>query len=224
MPGSRPTDPAPSSGRRASRATLSEYPGSHRAPDETVATDAPTQTEPAAEDLSEEAPRIPKRGGKIKIKRRGGLPWRTYAPLAIAVLAIIIAIVALFHPVNTSSRSFSAQQTADAKTNLCSAYTATHQAVVINTHLVNPRGGDPIGSLAVAANARLALLGGGTYLRDRVAAEPAAPADLARTLTYMADTIEQLGINYLAGAANLVQDPLRQNLDKEIRAIDQLCS
>jgi hypothetical protein len=140
------------------------------------------------------------------------------------VIAVAIALVALFHPVNSASRSFNSQEIADAKTNLCSAYTAAHQAVVINTHLVNPRADDPIGPLAVAANARLALLGGGAYLRDRVAAEPAAPADLSKTLTYMADTIEQLGINYLAGASNLVQDPLRDNLNKEIRALDQLCS
>jgi hypothetical protein len=222
MSASPPTDPAPRSGRRASRATTSEYPSSHRAPDETDEIEAPNETESGVEDLPEEAPRSTKRRGKIQ--RVGKPRWLRYAPLAIAVIALAVAIVALFHPVNAKSQTFNAQQTADAKTNLCSAYTAAHQAVVINTHLVNPRADDPIGPLAVAANARLALLGGGAYLRDRVAAEPAAPADLAKTLTYMADTIEQLGINYLAGASNLVQDPLRNNLDKEIRAMDQLCA
>ena len=224
MPASRPTDPAAQSGRRASRATTSEYPRSRRSLDETDEAEAPNETDSAVEGLPEQAPRATRRPRKVKIKRSGNLRWRAYAPLAIAALAVVIAVVAWFRPVHTASQHFTAQQSADAKTSLCSAYTAAHQAVVINTHLANPRAGDPIGSLAVAANARLALLGGGTYLGDRIAAQPAAPADLAKTLTYMADTIEQLGINYLAGAPNSVQDQLRINLDKEIRALDQLCS
>jgi hypothetical protein len=89
---------------------------------------------------------------------------------------------------------------------------------------VNPRGNDQIGTLAVAANARLALLGGGAYLRDRLDAEPATPADLAKALKAMAGTMEQLGINYLAGSTSTAQDLLRNNLDKEIAAINKLCA
>jgi hypothetical protein len=70
--------------------------------------------------------------------------------------------------------------------------------LVTNTHLVNPHPDDPIDQLAVASNARTALLGGGAYLRERLAAEPAAPADLAKAVNSMAKTIEQLSINYLA--------------------------
>jgi hypothetical protein len=219
MPDSSPTDPARESGRRASRAPTREYPKSHRAPDETDETEAPTES--AVEDFPGEAPRSTKR--RWQFKRGSGSRWPTFAALAIAVIAAAIAIGAWLRPVDTASR-FNAQQTAAAKANLCSAYTVVHQAVVINTHKVNPRLDDPIGSLAVAANARMALLGGGAYLQDRLAAEPAAPADLAKTLKYLVDTIEQLGVNYLAEVPNSVQDPLRENLDKEIKAINQLCA
>lgn len=117
----------------------------------------------------------------------------------------------------------SEQQSGDAKTNLCSAYAVVHQEVISNTHLANPGGGDPSGQLAVAANARLALLGGGAYLRDRLAANPRSPADLGQALSSLATTIEQLGVNYLAGVPNTVQDPLRHDLNSEITQLNKLC-
>jgi hypothetical protein len=202
MPDSSPTDLAPESGRRRSRAASTESPKSHR------------PAESAVEDFRGEASPT-KRGWKSR--------WPTFAALAIAVLALAIAALAWFRPVHASP-AFTAQQTADAKTNVCTAYKIAHQAVVINTHLVNPRGGDQIGTLAVAANARLALLGGGGYLRERLDAEPATPADLAKAVKAMAGTIDQLGINYLAGATNIVQGPLRSDLDKEVTAINKLCA
>jgi hypothetical protein len=204
MPDSSPTDPAPENGRRRSRATVAESPKSHR------------PAESAVEDSRGEAHRPAKRGWKSR--------WPTFAALAIAVLALAIAALAWFRPVHSASPAFTAQQTADAKTNVCTASAVARQAVVTNTHLVNPRGDDQIGTLAVAANARLALLGGGAYLRDRLDAEPATPADLAKALKAMAGTMEQLGINYLAGASSVTQNPLRNNLDKEIAAINKLCA
>jgi hypothetical protein len=208
MPDSSPTDPAPENGRRRSRATVAESPKSHRL------TESPAES--AAEDFPEKASPPTKRGWKSR--------WPTFAALAIAVLALAIAALAWFRPVHSASPAFTAQQTADAKTNVCTAYAVARQAVVTNTHLVNPRANDQIGTLAVAANARLALLGGGAYLRDRLDAEPATPADLAKALKAMAGTMEQLGINYLAGSTSTAQDPLRNNLDKEITIIHKLCA
>jgi hypothetical protein len=40
----------------------------------------------------------------------------------------------------------------------------------------------------------------------------------------MAGTTEQLGINYLANLSGEAQDPLRKNLDQEIKIINQLCA
>ena len=90
--------------------------------------------------------------------------WPVYAALAIAVIAVVLAALAYFHPAHNNA-SATAQQGGDAKANVCSAYAAARKAVVINTHLRSPNPNDPIADLSVAANARLALLGGGAYLR-----------------------------------------------------------
>jgi hypothetical protein len=149
--------------------------------------------------------------------------WPVYAALAIAVIAVVLAALAYFHPAHNSA-SATAQQGGDAKANVCSAYAAAQKAVVINTHLQSTNPHDPIAQFSVATNARLALLGGGAYLHERLAANTAAPADLANAVNSMANTIQQLGINYLNRATPDVQDPLRNDLKSEITQIDKLCA
>lgn len=150
-------------------------------------------------------------------------PWLTLAALVIAVIAVAVAVAAWFRPAHDGATTFTGDQVNQAKANVCSTYTTVRKAVVLNTHLNNPNPNDPTGQLAVAANARLALLGGGSYLQDRLDAEPAAPADLANAVRSMANTIEQLGIAYLADAGTIVLDPLRHDLDANIRQINDLC-
>jgi hypothetical protein len=148
--------------------------------------------------------------------------WPAYAALAIAVIAVALAALAYFHPAHKSASV--AQQGGDAKANVCTAFATTRKAVVINTHMQSPNINDPIAELSVATNARLALLGGGAYLRERLAANTAAPADLANAANSLANTIQQLGINYLTGAAKNVQDPVRTDLNNEITQIEKLCA
>ena len=148
------------------------------------------------------------------------LRWITYAALAIAVLAVILAALAYFVPAHNSA-SATAQQGGDAKANVCAAYAATRKAVVLNTHLKSP---NPESQLAVATNARLALIGGGAYLSERLAANTAAPADLANAANSLANTIQQLGINYLNQAPADVQDPVRKDLTNELSQLDKLCA
>jgi hypothetical protein len=144
--------------------------------------------------------------------------WPTYAALALATIAVILGGLAYFHPAHNGPSV--AQQGGDAKANACAAYVDARKAVVINTHLESP---NPDAQFAVAANARLALVGGGAYLRDRLAANTAAPADLTSAANSFATTIEQLGINYLINASNDVQNPLRQTLNNQINQLDTLC-
>ncbi len=145
--------------------------------------------------------------------------WPIYAALALATIAVVLAGLAYFRPEHNAASV--AQQGGNAKANVCSAYAATKKAVVINTHLESP---NPDLQLAIAANARLALIGGGTYLREQLAANTAAPADLANAATSLANTVEQLGINYLIQAPADVQDPLRTTLNNELTQIDKLCA
>jgi hypothetical protein len=148
------------------------------------------------------------------------LQWITYAALAIAVLAVILAALAYFVPAHNSA-SATPQQGGDAKANVCAAYAATRKAVVLNTHLQSQ---NPDSQLAVATNARLALIGGGAYLSQRLAANTAAPADLANAANSLANTIQQLGINYLNQAPADVQDPVRKDLSNELSQLDKLCA
>jgi hypothetical protein len=150
-----------------------------------------------------------------------GSPRVTIAALAIAVLAAALAIAAWFRP--ASGPSYNDEQRAAAKTSLCASYKVAHQGVVANTHMANPVPNNPAGQLGVIANARLALVGGGAYLRDQLAAQPAAPADLAKAIDSLANTIEQLGVNYIAGAGDGVQNPLRKDLITEIGQVNDLC-
>ncbi len=145
--------------------------------------------------------------------------WLVYAALAIAVIAAVLAALAYFHPAHKEAAI--AQQSGDAKANVCSAYKAAHKSVVINTHMQSP---NPDVQLAIAANARLALIGGGAYLRDRLDANTAAPVDLANAANSFASTIQQLGINYMTDAGAAVQDPLRHELDSQISQLDRLCT
>lgn len=145
-----------------------------------------------------------------------------YAALAIAVVAAIFAGLAYFHPAHNKPSAI--QQSGDAKANVCSAYKAAHSSVVINTHMQSPNPNDQVAELAVATNARLALIGGGAYLKDRLDANTGAPSDLANAADSFANTIEQLGTNYLVGAGPEAQDPLRHDLDTQIQQLNKLCS
>ena len=92
-----------------------------------------------------------------------------FVAIAIAVIATAVAIAAWLRP--GASHSYSDQESAQAKANVCSAWAPVHQAVWAGTP--NPHPGDPVAQLSVAANVRLAMLGGGSYLKETLAAEPA---------------------------------------------------
>ena len=146
-----------------------------------------------------------------------------FATLAIALVALVLAGLAYFQPTHTGGTAIP-QQGGDAKANVCSAYHAAHNAMVINTHLQSPNPKDPTAELSVATSARLALIGGGTYLKERLAANSAAPTDLANAVNTVANTMEQLGINYLNRAAADAQETLRSDLNSQIGAADKLCA
>jgi hypothetical protein len=189
--------------------------------------DTDTDIEKGESASQKEPKKVPHGKPRLKLPRTGGegkSRWPMYVSLAIAVIAVAVAIAAWFRPAHSSAPSFDGQQTTEAKKSVCTAYNSVKQAVVINTHMENPRGDDPVGHLAVAANARLALLGGGQYLQDRLAAAPAAPADLANAVTTMAKTTEDLGMGYLTGASSLALDPLRNDLNSEIGQLDAMCA
>jgi hypothetical protein len=156
--------------------------------------------------------------------------WPSFAALAIAIIGLAIGVVGWFRPVAPSERpvapvapTYTDQQIANAKTNICAAYEVVKNEVFVNTHRPNPAEGDEIGSLAVAANGRLALYAGGDYLLKRLAGEPATPSKLADAVRALANAYEEAGIRTLNYEPNSALDALRHDIDADIAKIDGLC-
>jgi hypothetical protein len=141
-----------------------------------------------------------------------------FAALAIAVIAVAAAIMAWLRP---QGPSFSSQQSEGAKANVCAAYSTARKAVVMK--YPKPKPGDVVAEHWVASEERLALLGGGAYLRQATAAEPAAPADLVKAVNSMGNTLQQMGLEYIARADKSVWEPLRKDLGSEIGQINKMC-
>src|SRR5271155_4260862 len=154
------------------------------------------------------------------------LQWVAVAALVLAVVATGLAVAGYFyypHKGAAGSGTYSDQQTKDAKKHICETFMVVDRAVVRNSRLKNPDNGGPIGALSVATAARFAFYDGGDFLRDRVAAEPATPKDLADNANALGTQLEELSIGYLAGAQDFAQDELRQNLDDKIKKIVEIC-
>lgn len=112
---------------------------------------------------------------------------------------------------------YTADQQAAAKHTACAAYATVHAGVETNTNLAAPGGnGDVTGALAAAANARVALMGGGQYLLARI--DPATPAELAQQLAEFGNALLDFGAAATAGALNT--DPPQADLLEQIDGLN----
>lgn len=163
-------------------------------------------------------------------RRPSRLPvFTALASLVVALIAIGVAVAAWLRPIPdnnppaSSAPTFTDQQIADAKADVCGAYAVVSYAVRINTHRPNPAPGDEIGALAAAANGRLALYAGGNYLLSRLLANSATPDNLTTAVQSLSNTLQKFGIVALADESDVVQDELRRDLDSDVAIIDRLC-
>ncbi len=165
-------------------------------------------------------------------KRRLGKPsWKVARlPLLAAALAALVAgviigavITGWWRPSSGGSATFTDQQTADAKKDVCAAALLARQAVAKSMHLKNPDPENPVAQLAVAANARLSLTGAAAYLRSRLDEEPAAPQEITEAAGAMAGALEHLNVSYLAGQPNSEREQLGRDLDARIAELGKRC-
>jgi hypothetical protein len=138
----------------------------------------------------------------------------------LAASAFVMAAVALAVAVYTWWQSgqadeYTVEQQASAKDTACAAYGTVRAGVATNTNLTTS-GGDVTGALAAAANARVALIGGGQYVLARLA--PATPAELAEPLQKFGDVLMDFGAAATAGALNT--DPAQAARLQEIDALN----
>ncbi len=127
-------------------------------------------------------------------------------PGRLAVIAVAVAVVSLAaalwalldKPAAPAPAAATSQQIADAKARVCGAFTEVRAAVALQTHA--DLGTDPAAVQAVAANARLAMYGGGTYLIGRL--DPATAAPLADAVHSFANDLQDISIAALDGVGN----------------------
>lgn len=146
--------------------------------------------------------------------------WIAPVALVIALIAAGLAGWAAFRPAPAPSNPTpaAAPQSGDPKTNACDAYRTVSSAVSLQTHA------DPGAEVqGVAANARLAMSGGATYLLAHLS--PATPGDLADAVRSFATGLQDISMNALAGVPN--DDPKQaerlSNAEKTNSRIAEIC-
>jgi hypothetical protein len=147
----------------------------------------------------------------------------------LAAFALVIAVAALALSGWTwwqarSEPSYSPEQQSTAREAICRAFASVRTGVATYTHLEAPGGdGDVTGSLAIAANARGALMDGGQYLLTRL--EPATPPDLADAVRRFANGLLDFGAAATAGAPNSDPDQTarQRDLDAMGGTLSQMC-
>ncbi|MHA0289239.1 hypothetical protein ACXYX3_22715 [Mycobacterium sp. C3-094] len=148
--------------------------------------------------------------------------WMAPAALVVAVVALALAAWGLLRPSSTDSANTAAlPSTGDAKTEICQAFTTVRNAVSLQTNA--NLGTDKVARQAVAANARLATLGGGQYLLSRLNA--AVPGDLADAVRSFANDLTYIGMGQLAGAPgdDPAQAQRQQSAQDTATKIDEMC-
>lgn len=134
--------------------------------------------------------------------------WPTFAALAIALLATVLAIVGWFRPTpepvsaQASGPTYSEQQIADAKARACAALDVVNKGVTqhAGSGASGKQSDDPAMAEAQAADSRLAIIAGGWYLRNHV--EAATPPAISAAIQHLSGILLDLGANYLAGVMN----------------------
>ncbi|WP_418033189.1 hypothetical protein [Mycobacterium sp. 134] len=113
------------------------------------------------------------------------------------------------------------EQVSAARARTCDNFKKVASGVAIQTH-TQPED-NPASRQAVAANARLSMLGGGAYLLANV--DPAAPSDLSDAVKDFARTLQTVAVNALAGTGNDAPDQagLLQKAQTETERIEALC-
>ena len=137
----------------------------------------------------------------------GGSRWgRILLPITL-VVAIVAAglsgwlLIRQAQDGTPNSPKYSDAQRADAKQKICAAAAAVRKGVSLNTNLQPPGGPEDVtGALAVAANARISLYGGGQYLLARV--DPATPPELADAVKKFGNLLMDIGASATAGQQN----------------------
>lgn len=187
------------------------------------------ENEPEGENVSEDA------APEAEEAKSGS----NFGPGVLATIAMLVAIATLgasawmwrnptqadaLAPAEAATPTFSDTEKSDAKTKLCAAFELVRAGVANSSALQAPGGDEDVsGALAVAANARLALYGGGQYLLARI--EPAAPPEIADAARKFGNTLMDIGAAAMAQVpkSDPGQDARLKDADAQNAAVEELC-
>ena len=122
--------------------------------------------------------------------------WIAPVSLGVAIIAVGVAVWALVSKPSVSAPPApTTQQTADAKTRACVAFTTVRTAVALQTH--TDLGPEPVAVQTVAGVSRLAMSSGATYLLANL--DAATPSELAGAIRTFADDLSAISMYGQAG-------------------------
>jgi len=158
-----------------------------------------------------------------KASRPGSTGWIAPLALVISLLAAGTAGWALLKPATAADTS---TVSADPKGQVCTAFKTVSTAVFRYSH-ADPSGEPGLALAAaqeaVAANARLAMSGGATYLLRNLSSN--TPVDLADTVRSFAGTLDTVAMDLLSGTPNTAPEmvDLLKSTDESSKKIAELC-
>jgi hypothetical protein len=150
--------------------------------------------------------------------RRGRILLSITLVVAIAAAALSgWLLIRLEREGTPNAPNYSGAQRADAKQKICTAMDLVRRGVSINTNLQPPGGPEDVtGSMAVAANSRIALYDGGQYLLARL--DPATPPELADPVKKFGNLLMDIGAAATAGQQN--SEPEQTARLKDVDAVN----
>lgn len=125
--------------------------------------------------------------------------WPAFTAMAIAVIALAVGIVGWFRPAPHNNQpppkpTYTEQQTADAKAQVCAAFAKSDRAGGVLNALPNSSE-----ELVAAINTRQVFDVFSRYLLATLSEEPATPTDLTTAVREQASTLEEAVIDYEDG-------------------------
>jgi hypothetical protein len=131
--------------------------------------------------------------------------WPSFTALAIALTALAVSLVGWFRPAPHNNQpppkpTYTDQQVADAKANVCTAFGKLERAVEVVNAV--PNGTDANEQLAAATSTRQVFDVFSRYLLAKLTEEPATPPDLATAVRKEASSLQEGVIGYLDGHTN----------------------
>ncbi len=143
--------------------------------------------------------------------------------VVVSLLALGLAAAAFFKPRHDDAPAapqYSDQQVADAKKNLCDAYTLAHRAITDAGSLSSE---DPNQKFMISLNTRLAFGTAADHLLEATSRYPGAPTDLLEASRTLAFSYQRIVLAQTATAPHDELEPLYTESDEAVAQVEKAC-